>query len=141
MARTDPVPHGIDKASVDPSQRRKIQPVDRRPLEHGFDDTASNNRLIHPEQRFSREGNMVAQAKEVHPIQRNRLRIEIEDGVGMSKTLRSTRLLSSFWSLTRRRERDRDWPIFQVRRGAPLSYTHPRATPTERPLLCGGDGR
>src|SRR4029077_7876617 len=43
----------INKTSVDLSQQRQIQVADRRPFEQWLNHAAPDNRLVHPEQRFS----------------------------------------------------------------------------------------
>src|SRR6266571_2871923 len=45
-----------------------------------------NRPFAHPEKRFPRKRTVVAQAKEVQLVQRNGLSVEVEDGVGMSRT-------------------------------------------------------
>src|SRR5439155_4263855 len=72
------------KAAIDFAKQRKIQPANRFHLENRLDGARSNNRFSHSKNRLPGERCVIAQAKKVQLVQGNRLRIEVENGVGVS---------------------------------------------------------
>src|SRR5438093_250778 len=78
------VAYDIDKAAIDFAKQRKIQPANRFHLENRLDGARSNNRFSHSKNRLPGERCVIAKAKKVQLVQGNRLRIEVENGVGVS---------------------------------------------------------
>ena len=74
----------INESAIDLAQERQIQPANRFRFVHRLNGAGSNDRFSHAKNRLSGERCVIAQAEIVQFVQRNRLRVKIENGVRMS---------------------------------------------------------